>query len=33
VVKRYFLVQVGSLLTPSMRRLEIQAQVVGVEPA
>ena len=33
VVKRYFLVQVGSLLTPPMRRLEIQAQVVGVEPA
>ena len=32
-VKRYFLVQVGSLLTPPMRRLAIQAQVVDVDPA
>jgi hypothetical protein len=33
VVKDFFLKQVGSLLTPPMRRLEIQAQVVDVEPA
>ena len=30
-VKDYFLIQVGSLLTPPMRRLEIQAQVVDVD--
>jgi len=33
VVKRYFMVQVGSLITPPMRRLAIQAQVVDVDPA
>jgi len=32
-VKDYFLRQVGALLTPPMRRLEIQAHVVDVEPA
>ena len=31
VVRDYFLVQVGSLLTPPMRRLQIQAQVVDVQ--
>ena len=32
-VKDFFLKQVGILLTPPMRRLEIQAQVVDIEPA
>jgi len=32
MVKDYFLKQVGALLTPPMRRLEIQAQTVDVEP-
>jgi hypothetical protein len=32
-VKGYFLVQVGSLLTPPRRRLAIQARVVDVETA
>jgi hypothetical protein len=32
-VKDYFLVQVGSLLTPPLRRLEIQSQTVDVEGA
>ena len=31
VVKDYFQVQVGSLLTPPMRRLKIQAQVADVD--
>jgi hypothetical protein len=31
-VKNYFLKQVGTLLTPPMRRLEIQAQTADVEP-
>jgi hypothetical protein len=33
VVKDYFLLQVGSLLTPPRRRLVIQARVVDVETA
>ena len=31
MVMDYFLVQVGSLLTPPMRRLTIQAQTAGVD--
>jgi hypothetical protein len=31
-VKDFFLKQVGALLAPPRRRLEIQAQVVDVEP-
>jgi hypothetical protein len=30
-VKNYFLVQVGSLLTPPLKRLDIQARTVDVE--
>lgn len=32
-VRDYFRAQVGTLLTPPMRRLEIQARVVDVDPA
>jgi hypothetical protein len=32
-VKQYFLIQVGSLLVPPMRRLAIQAQTVDVRLA
>jgi hypothetical protein len=32
-LKDYFLVQVGSLLTPPLQKLEIQSRIVDVNPA